>query len=413
MSVATQVNSMKGLSEAARSALNEQLERMLASPYFSHSRRFPSFLRFVVEHTVAGDAEDIKERTMGIEIFGREADYDTAADPIVRVTAAEIRKRLAQYYLDPAHNDELRITLPSGSYVPQFHSPRGINIDGFPEMDAVAAELPDSAPRPAAQTSRHWLLGALLIVMLACILAGGAYLYWQWTKQSAFDYFWGPVLSSNEPVLLCVADQLDYSAITLRDASDPARQLTLKDSLTAVVIDDLNATIKVAGILQSSGKSYSLKGEGATTLDDLRRGPAVFVGAFDNAWTLRLTNPLRYRFANDPGMMHFWIVDSKTPGQPRWVVDRGIQMATNNYRDYAILARFTDPNTGKLAVVVAGVSRGGTRAVGEFLSDNTYLTQLMRAARAAGDKKNMEVVLSTQIIDGEPGTPTMEASYFW
>jgi hypothetical protein len=95
------------------------------------------------------------------------------------------------------------------------------------------------------------------------------------------------------------------------------------------------------------------------------------------------------------------------------MVDRGVQMATNNYRDYAILARFTDTNTGKLAIVVAGIGRGGTRAAGEFLSDNANLAQLMRAAKAADDKKNMEVVLSTQIIDGEPGTPKMEASYFW
>jgi glutamine amidotransferase-like uncharacterized protein len=88
-------------------------------------------------------------------------------------------------------------------------------------------------------------------------------------------------------------------------------------------------------------------------------------------------------------------------------------MATNNYRDYAIVARFTDSNTGKLAVVVAGVGRGGTIAAGEFLTDPNELAQLQRAAQAAGDKKNMEIVLSTQIIDGEPGSPKIEATYFW
>ena len=109
-------------------------------------------------------------------------------------------------------------------------------------------------------------------------------------------------------------------------------------------------------------------------MDDLRRGPTIFVGAFDNAWTLRLTNPLRYHFANDANMMHLWIMDSAAPGPSRWMVDRGVQMATNNYRDYAIMARFTDPNTGKLAVVVAGIGRGGTRAAGEFFTDNGNLS---------------------------------------
>ena len=88
-------------------------------------------------------------------------------------------------------------------------------------------------------------------------------------------------------------------------------------------------------------------------------------------------------------------------------------MATNNYRDYAIVARFTDSNTGNVAVVIAGVGRGGTRVAGEFITDNADLTQLMRAANQAGNKKNMEAVLSAEIIGGEPGSPKMEAAYFW
>jgi hypothetical protein len=90
-----------------------------------------------------------------------------------------------------------------------------------------------------------------------------------------------------------------------------------------------------------------------------------------------------------------------------------VQVTTNNYRDYALVARFTDTNTGKLTVIVAGLARGGTIAAGEFLTDPGDQLQLQRAAQAAGDKKNMEVVLSTQIIDGEPGSPKMEAAYFW
>ncbi len=415
MSAALEGDNKVTLSPAAKNAINHQLERLLTSSYFSHSKRFPNFLRFVVEHTLAGDADDIKERTLGIEIFGKDADYDTAADPIVRVTAAEIRKRVAQYYQEPAHNEEIRITLPSGSYVPQFHSPRGGSAFGLPETDPVPHLAPtEQTTKPAATSVRqHWSFAPPLILVLTVLVAGGSYFAWKDATRSAFEFFWRPVLTSSEPVLVCIADQLDYSEIALRDAAEPTRQVILKDTLTAVIIDDLNATIKVAGILQSSGRPYTLKGEGATTMDDLRRGPTVFVGAFDNAWTLRLTNPLRYHFANDADMTHLWIMDSTAPAKKQWMVDRSVQMATNNYRDYAILARFTDTNTGKLAIVVAGIGRGGTRAAGEFLSDNTNLAQLMRAAKAAGDKKNMEVVLSTQIIDGEPGTPKMEASYFW
>jgi tRNA(Met) C34 N-acetyltransferase TmcA len=107
------------------------------------------------------------------------------------------------------------------------------------------------------------------------------------------------------------------------------------------------------------------------------------------------------------------IVDSTAAQQSNWVVTRAVQISTNNYRDYAIVTRFTDSNTGKLTVIVAGLGRGGTIAAGEFLTDPADMAQLQRAVLAAGNKKNMEIVLSTQIIDGEPGTPKMEATYFW
>jgi hypothetical protein len=404
------------LNDSEKEAIRDQLNRLLANPFFSHSKRFPSFLRFVTEQTLSGDAENIKERTLGIEIFGRDLDYDTASDPIVRVTAAEIRKRVAQYYQDPAHALELRIALPSGSYIPRFHWPKGANDPVLAELDLAAAEALAAEVLPATRhplAHRHLKLVWLLTLLIAGLFSVGTVLLWQAMHRSALDFFWGPVLTARDPVLLCIADQLQYSSISLRQAAEPAKQVLLNDQLTAIVMDDVYATVKVAGVLQSDGKPYSLRGEGATKLEDLRNGSTVFIGAFDNAWTLRLTNTLRYHFANDAAMTKMSIVDSTSATPTRWVVDRQVQMATNNYRDYAIVARFTDTNTGKLTVIVAGIARGGTIAAGEFLTDPADLVQLQRAALAAGDKKNMEVVLSTEIIDGEPGTPKMEAAYFW
>jgi len=181
----------------------------------------------------------------------------------------------------------------------------------------------------------------------------------------------------------------------------------------AVVIDDLDTVVNVAGVLKAHGKDHQLKGEEATSLSDLRNGPSVFVGAFDNAWTLRLTKPLRYHFANNPDMTQFRIVDSNDLSRSGWVINRSQQMATNNYQDFAIVARFTDSNTGKPAIIIAGVGRGGTIAAGEFLTNPDDLAQLLHAMQAAGNKKNLEIVLSTQIIDGQPGRPKVEASYFW
>ncbi|HEX4155878.1 MAG TPA: hypothetical protein VHY48_09710 [Acidobacteriaceae bacterium] len=400
--------------EKEKLAAQEQLERLLANPFFSHSRRFPSFLRFIVTRTLLGETDLLKERTLGVEIFGKDADYDTANDPIVRVTAAEIRKRIAQYYQDPAHEHELRLSLPPGSYIPHFHSAH-LSADNVQsamapsQAEATGLSATTLAPDTAASARRRWLLPVASVFALALLTAIGGVL-WRLSRPSPLDVFWGPVLNSSDPVLFCIADQTQYTAIALRDAADPSHQEILHDNLTAVVIDDLTPIVRIAGFLQSNRKKYSVRGEGSTTLMDLRNGPTVFIGAYDNAWTLRLLKPLRYHFFNDATMTHFGILDSRSNLPSTWTVDRAQQIATNNYRDYAIVARFTDVTTGRLAVVVAGVGRGGTIAGGEFLTDANMLAPIVRSA---GDKRNVELVLSTPIIGGEPGPPRIEASYIW
>ncbi len=420
MQVDTSAANPADFSEIENAAIEEQVERLLQNSHFSHSRRFPSFLRFVVQHALTGHSDLVKERTLGIEIFGRDAEYDTASDPIVRVTAAEIRKRIAQYYQEPGHENEVRLSLPSGSYVPQFQFPHGpqnsealsvISTEQSVDLSAPAMAMP--APLTVEGVRRRSRFVAKFAIVIVLLGTAAGLFWWRSLRRSAFDTFWQPILSSSEPVLFCIADQNQYTAIALRDASDPARQTILKDNLSAVVIDDLETVVKIAGVLQSHGTRYSLRGEASTNLTDLRNGPSVFVGAFDNAWTLRLTNPLRFHFANDPGMTRFWITDSNDPKREDWLIDRAKQQATNNYRDYAIVARFTDRNTGKISIIAAGIGRGGTIAAGEFLTDPSHLSQALKNARGFGNATNVEFVLSTEIIDGHPGTPKMEAAYTW
>jgi hypothetical protein len=398
--------------DADRESIERQLERMLADRHFSHSRRFPAFLRFVVQKTLAGSTDLLKERTLGVEIFGRSPEYDTSSDPIVRVTAAEIRKRIAQYYQEPDRGGELRIALEAGSYVPQFYWPHAVPAQispGAAESNGDVSSAADAEER-SNRGLRRWLIPAILIAVL---VATGLNFAWRSTQDSPIDFFWRPITTSGEPALFCVADQDQYNTVALRDAADPTRQTMIQDTVKAIIIDDLNTIVKIAGILQSHGKKYTLKGEGSTTLSDLRNGPTVFVGAFDNAWTLRVTQHLRFHFENDPDFKRQWIADSNSTQPSKWMIERQGPVPTNNYREYGLVARFTDPTTGQLSVVAAGIGRGGTIAAGEFLTDPLYLAQLERLSRTAEGKKNIEVVISTQIIDNQPGTPNIEATYFW
>ena len=398
--------------EQERTDVQQQLERLLANPHFSHSKRFPSFLRFIIQEELEGRGEQLKERTLGVEVFGRDPSYDTTSDPIVRVTAAEIRKRIAQYYQDSGNPDELRISLPSGSYVPHFEWP-----DSHPA--ATSEPLHDPHPFSTIATSyiapaipatdrahKAWFAFTALLLVVAAIAA------WAHSRPTTLDSFWAPILSSTDPVIVCFP-QSHFNGITLRDAADPSLQRHMDEPMNGVVIDDLQPLVSLSGLLEMRHQRYILRGEDDSTLTDLRQGPAIFLGAFDNAWTLRLTRGLRFRFGNDPEMKHFWIEDTQSPTHTHWAIDRTVQEATNNYRDYAIVARFRDANTGKLAVIVAGIARGGTVAAGEFLTQPGNMEAIKAQAPKNWASQNMEFVISTEIIDGRSSPPKVEATSFW
>jgi hypothetical protein len=403
--------------------IHSQLERLVENSHFSHSKRFPSFLRFIIQEELEGRGDQLKERTLGIEVFGRDAGYDTTADPIVRVTAAEIRKRIAQYYQEPGHVDELRIALPPGSYVPHFVWPRVETVE-TPDEAAIIPHAhaiePDTIPlavpwettpteRLRAARSRRtirivWGLAALLLFSLA---AGSL---WMRSRTSALDRFWAPVLDAHDSVVVCFP-RSQIQTISLRNAASPEEIQHFQEQASALMADDLEPIVSIAGLLDMRRQRYNLMGSDVATLTDLRQGPTIFIGAFDNAWTLRVTRGLRYRFGNDAEMKHFWIEDTQSPA--RWQIDRGVQVATNNYRDYAIVARFVDANTGRVAVVSAGIARGGTVAAGEFLTQPANMERLKALAPKNWNGQNMEFVLSTEIIDGRSAPPTIEKTYFW
>jgi hypothetical protein len=381
----------------------------------------------VVARALAGQTDQLKERILGVEIFDRPPDYDTNTDPIVRVTAAEIRKRIEHYYQDPKHSHEIRMFLPSGSYAPQFYwpghpsgpaaSPVELPVE-VPETikvqpAAMLPVVPVPAPVPIPQSKRifaatrmpAFALAALVLVITSATL-------WRASRPPVLKQFWEPFVNSPNPVLICVADQSQYSTIRLRDAADPLHEITLPDTMVALIIDDVSPLVNVAALLRTYGKTSRVLAESNTTLTDLRRAPSIFIGAFDNSWTLRMTSPLHFHFANDAAMNKLWIEDRSNPGNHKWMMDRTVQQ-TGTYPDYAIVARFVDPNVEQLVVVGAGIGRGGTVAAGEFLVDEQRMEEMLKQIPSGWQRKNVEIVLETQVIGDRSGPPRITATYVW
>jgi eukaryotic-like serine/threonine-protein kinase len=122
------------------------LELVLSSDAFAGSKQCQDFLRLVIERALAGEVDSLSERMIGVELFGRPADYDIANDAVVRVRAAELRKRLAQYYRETALSPVVQMELPPGSYVPEFH--------WSPQTTVEDKALATQSPTPVAQPWR-------------------------------------------------------------------------------------------------------------------------------------------------------------------------------------------------------------------------------------------------------------------
>lgn len=178
--------------------VRECLEKILQSPAFRSSGRAKQFLSFVVLRTLEGRQDEIKERTIGAEVFGRTADFETSGDSIVRVNANEVRRRLAQYHTDATEPDPVQIVLPPGTYVPQFIThPAAPATDVRQSADPAQQAAPVSGV-PHPRRAFVWVSGAVIgVLVVAAAIAVRP-------RPSNFERFWAPVLNLAAAPVLCL-----------------------------------------------------------------------------------------------------------------------------------------------------------------------------------------------------------------
>jgi len=405
-----------GWSEVPKRDAMAQLARVLDSPQFHSSKRCSLFLRYVVEQAVENRLDCLKERTLGIAVFDRDPHYDTNQDPIVRSTAGEVRKRLAQYYLDPAHDDELRIGIPTGSYMPEVHPPA--------EKTEPVIETP-AIPPPAPRRARWWIAAAVLGLAVA-VAAGLAFF-----RKSDLDRFWAPLLDGQGPLLVCLGQPRAYGFTpAVQQAMDdwfekpdqplnpPAVISTVP--LSAVMptwarytgVGNAQALARISWLMAIKGKPIQVRGGRSLSLADLRGKPAVLIGAFSNQWTLDLTGQLRFYFEGDPKNSTALVRDRRNPAKTDWKV---VEPWANpkSQSDYAIVSRVQDSTTEQVVVVVAGITHLGTQAAGEFLTNPEYFAEAVKRAPRDWSRRNMQIVISAKIMKETAGPPQVLAVHFW
>ena len=365
--------------------IREALRELLESAPFRTSRQCQSLLTYVVEHTLAAENDLLRERVIGAEVFGRGPAYEPGEDPIVRVRAAEVRKRLAQYYQNRT-DYVVGIDIPPGSYKAVFH------------WKAGDQPTPPETRKPVlAGSTWLWLALALLAAAAGAMVVRGLLS----SEPSALDQFWAPALGSPKPILIYNATTLVFQS---PDLTGSAQNLVpVRGQYTC--IGDAYASVVLSSLFARKGKLYQMRYGTDLSFGDLRYQPSILIGAFNNAWTLQTTNNLRFVFDKHPTIRDRF--DNRLYTLPDITPDG------RTPEDYAIVSRVFDSQTGELLIAAAGITQYGTHAAGEFLTSSHLMATLAANGPSDWPKKNLQVLLHTRVVDDTPGPPSIVMTYFW
>ncbi len=423
--------------------LDVELQEILRSAPFSSSRQCQNLLRYLVEKSGQGGEESLKERVIGVEVFGRSPDYNTGDDPIVRARVGEVRKRLAQYYLsEESSQAKIKIAIPSGSYRAIFEFlPEQAPVDKVRPSDLpqnpiqATAKISPASSIPILKLSKALTATRVRVagVMFACLLLFLVFVIRRGGSQNVLNKFWAPVLQSSKPVLIYTGTNAVYmptaSFVSKREhpqeheQSDgmmlylsplaPGETLTSADlypiNYEFTTVGDMSVNVRVASLLTSQHRSFDVRAGENISIGDLRESPSVLVGGYNNFLTLKLSHNLP--FALD-GSEH-----GRQPIQESGGTRRGwsskLDANRANGEDYAIVARLLNSETGNPVIIVAGVTSFGTRAAGQFVTNAEALKALTATAPKDWANKNLELVLRTVVLKSDPGAATIVAAHYW
>jgi len=415
-----------------------QLTQIQSSHAFCNSARSKEFLSYVVEQVLAGHTDNLKERSIGVNLFHRSPSYDTGEDPIVRVKAGEVRRRLAEYYAAEEKAPELLIELPVGSYVPKFHwrteppplAPAAIAAPAdLPAPVPETVELPPALPKQSWNRKTMGFAAALGIAGIAAMIFVRGYFH----HPSALDLFWGPLSATQQPVLICVPSPVTYAVSSDLFPKSPAAHTGIYDSIMKrnttplqldpdtplvwkeitpladfhVNKDDAYVAEELTAFFASERRPSQVRFGSDYTYEDLRSSPAILIGAYNNPWTDRIMSGLPIGFRESGEVL--WIEDRTKPGQV-WKSSLEGRLGT---KDFALVARLMNSKTGEFLVIVSGVGMVGTKAAGRFVTHEEDLKTALREAPNGWERKNLEVVLETDIVDGSPSPPRAVAIKVW
>jgi hypothetical protein len=446
-------------SEEACAQLKENLREIIESDAFRGSERCGRFLSYIVNQALAGHFESLKERVIGVEVFGRSPDYSTSDDAIVRVTASDVRRRLQQHYRKSGIISRIHISLPVGSYVPEITFDPEIKGVGFdsriprqnlpmlpashsaladPEPTSIPAKNPRSAPQvmPDRETvlpEKDSRLGlrtlAVTLAVLVVLLAAVSLTLWGVVKKDTSQTKiatvsvppWSAFFASQHPTHLITSDpeivsiqQITRSRVSLLDYVNhnyiPERSALTPEVKQALLSTpkgdwtppgDLQIAVNVAELAQSNSKNISVQPSSKTRMSDLKSDDNfIFLGSpRSDPWVSLFNDTLDFQFVSVDGSQNE-VIRNVHPRQD----ERSTYTPTTGTtgESYAIVAFVQNPGQDGQVLVVAGATGEGTDVAGRLVTDPPRLAEALQKCGTplSGSIRHFELLLRVSVIAG-------------
>jgi hypothetical protein len=397
------------------------MERVLGSREFSASERSCALLRYLVESALDGSGHQLKERTIGADLFGRDAAYDTGKDAIVRVSANGVRKRLLAHYAKAGLAREpgrVQISLPAGSYMLEFH------ILPLGQDETALREAPGSRPSPSISVRKpRWMWPAAAWAVIGVLAVACGLLVWynhqllsRVPPAPGMEFLPWSQFGSQKVVRIGITD-VNY---TIYSNVIAKRGLTLDEFLgeqwtgnfgaelapvsprsgnqfTSVV--SAVAASRISAMLETTGRTALVVPARRLQMEQFKgEQPVILLGSsISNPWAEVFRENLTFTIEVEPATRFQYIENhAPVPGEPaRW---QPTPVTASPGIAYAILSLI--PNlTGKgWVLLVAGTSAEGTSAASELLTDPARLRKelIARGINPTGRVQKMELLLRVQ-----------------
>jgi hypothetical protein len=398
------------------------LDRILNSRHFSQAPKKRKFVQLICDYHLAGRAKEINEHLIGLEVYERNDRYSPADDPVVRVAAHDVRKRLEQYYLHEGRNDEVRLEIPIGSYEPVFKLASDVlaEIETHPAGAHSLAAIQGSPQRAhfeiEGRRGRLALAAGALAAVVIIVLA-----IYVWRKnqapslaveQDVYDPVWGPFFKSQDPtiqvlsnppvyVLLNKADpdilrknSIDLSKEGSKDLfnllkqtgqNEPEYLAPPKLYLSPISYTGIGEAIGahlITSIFRSRNLGISLKQSRNLTGEDLKdRNLIMLGGRWSNAWAGKMSVKEDFYFTSQISIANI----KPQPGEQSEYRTKFDEQTGQILEDYALITVKPSAQSKNVIMALEGLRGVGTGAAAEMITNKIYLAEInQRLLRLAG-----------------------------